>query len=56
MCNLCILQSEVQSVGLSHIFTRIGARETAIKINNLAIEDDRAYLKDSGRQGMYPVK
>ena len=40
----------------SHIFTRIGDRETAIKINNLAIEDDRAYLKDSGMQGMYPVK
>jgi predicted Zn-dependent protease len=40
----------------SHIFTRIGERETAIKINNLAIEDDRAYLKDSGMQGLYPVK
>ena len=40
----------------SHIFSRIGDRETAIKINNLAIEDDRSYLKDSGMQGMYPVK
>lgn len=39
----------------SHIYTRTGDHESSAKVNELAIIADRAYLKRSGAQGIYPL-
>jgi len=39
----------------AHVYIRTGDYEAAVKTNEQAAEVDRAYLKESGAQGIYPM-
>jgi len=39
----------------AHVYIRTGDYEAAVKTNERAAEVDRAYLKESGAQGIYPM-
>src|SRR5208337_710204 len=39
----------------AHVYIRTGDYEAAVKVNEQAAEVDRAYIKSSGVQGIYPM-